>query len=226
MIEQREVKMKKTISIVFIIFFISIAWVNATELGNKNLKGIGYITTEVRFNGVSFGEAYVDEEEEEFKEYNFKAVTERLKEDAIPFKNEHIRQMYRLLELGLKDTGVQVLKMKKYTGEERASTVIPVLTAHIDTRLVVNSHEFYFTVVQLTVSKWISNWVGTKRMVTPVYVWSTKKLVIGSTEDVVMTVEAAVKDVMKTFAADLKEANEEPKPEEETEEGTEEKSKR
>lgn len=209
--------MRKTLILAFILILVNIVQVNATELGNMNLQGVGYFTTVVRFNGVPFGEIYVDEDEEKFEEYNLKEVEERLKEDGIPFKKEDIRRMYRLLEVGLKDSGVQVLKMKKYTGEKRASTVIPVLTAHIDTKLVVNSHEYYFSVVQLTVSKWISNWVGTKRVVAPVYVWSTRKLVVGGPDDVVSTMAETVSEVMKTFRDDLKLANREPEPGEEKE---------
>ena len=87
-------------------------FLNGSELGNMNLKGIQYIITALQFNGAIYGEAYEDRSEETFKEFNLEEALAKLKEGGIPLDSENIRGLYRKMGAQLEISGLKILKMK------------------------------------------------------------------------------------------------------------------
>ncbi|MCP5102875.1 MAG: hypothetical protein GY950_05840 [bacterium] len=185
--------------------------ITPSELGNKNLKGIRYIIAGVQFNGVLYGEGYLDRNEEEVKEINLKEITAKLKADGIPITIKTVRKIYGKIVEQVQKEEIEVLKMKLYSEEK--STIIPMLTARIDA--MTAGEDLYFIVAHLTLSKWLSNWSGTKRILAPVYTWSAKKMASTGSDGMSETIETAVNQLMETFLAEFKEANREEEPEEE-----------
>lgn len=186
---------------------------NGSELGNKNLKGVKYIITALRFNGVSYGEGYTDPKEETIKEFNLKEAAAKLEEDGIPMTEETIRKLYAQMDSMAGEAGVKVVKAKTYSDEK--VTLIPTLTAGIDIMSTgKKENELYIAVVHLTLTKWLSNWSGTQRILAPVYTWSEKKMTTAGPGELVQTVETSVSELMKGFLKGLKEVNREEKPEE------------
>lgn len=184
---------------------------NGSELGNKNLKGIRYVITAAEFNGVSYGEGYVDQKEETVKEFNLDEATAKLKLDEIPITKETIRKIYGMLGSSIQKAGVKVVKEKMYSPEK--FTLIPTLTARIDTMRVGENREMsYFAVIHLTLSRWMSNWSGTTRILAPVYTWSDKKMVTAGPDELIQTIETAVTELTAEFLTELTEAEQEEKP--------------
>lgn len=184
---------------------------NASELGNMNLKGIRYIITAVEFNGVLYGESYVDQKEETVKEFNLEETVEKLKEDGIPISKETIQKIYGQMGDLIQKAGLKPVKEKRYSQEK--FTLIPTLTARIDTITAGENGEMtYFSVIHLTLSKWLSNWSGTTRILAPVYTWSGKKLVRAGRDELIETLETAVTELTTEFLTELAEANREEKP--------------
>ena len=108
-------------------------------------------------------------------------------------------------------SGLKLVKEKRYSQEK--FTVIPTLTARIHTmRAGENGETSYFTVIHLTLSKWLSNWSGTKRILAPVYTWSEKKMAAARPDDLVETIETAVTELTEAFLTGFTEANREEKP--------------
>ncbi len=184
---------------------------NGSELGNKNLGGIRYIITAVEFNGVLYGEGYVDEKEETVKEFNLDEAAAKLEADGIPISKETIRKIYGRMGSLVQKGGVTVVKEKRYSQEK--FTLIPTLTARIDTMTAGENGEMsYFAVVHLTLSKWLSDWSGKTRILAPVYTWSDKKMVNVGQDELIETLEAAVAELTGEFLAELTAAGEEEKP--------------
>lgn len=184
---------------------------NASELGNKNLKGIRYVITAAEFNGVVYGEGYVDEMEETVKEFNLEEAVEKLKLDEIPITKETIRKIYGRMDSSIQKAGVKVVKEKTYSQEK--FTLIPTLTARIDTmRAGENGETSYFVVIHLTLSKWLSTWSGTTRIPAQVYTWSDKKMVRAGQDELITAMETAVTELTGEFLTELEEANREKKP--------------
>ncbi|HLP46534.1 MAG TPA: hypothetical protein VK469_11325 [Candidatus Kapabacteria bacterium] len=199
--------MKHTIifTMIFTLIFTFVLCLNAGELGNQNLKGIRYIIPAAQFNGVLYGEGYEDPAEETVKEFNLEGAFAKLKSAGIPLSKENIRGIYKQMEVQLQKAGLGILKMKKYTDEK--TTVIPTLTANIDIMAIGGGVDMYATVIHLTLSKWISNWAGSTRILAPVYTWSEKKLTAAPPAELLKTIETAVNQLTAQFIQELKEAN-------------------
>jgi len=184
---------------------------DASELGNKNLKGIRYVITAAEFNGVLYGEGYVDEMEETVKEFNLEEAVAKLNLDKIPITKETIRKIYGRMGASIQKAGMKVVKEKTYSQEK--FTLIPTLTARIDSmRAEENRGTSYFVVIHLTLSKWISTWSGTTRILAPVYTWSDKKMVRADQDELIETIESAVTELTGEFLTELSKANREEKP--------------
>ena len=197
--------MKKIISLISILLSISILFLNAGELGNKNLKGIRYIIVAAEFNGVLYEKGYVDREEETVKEFNLKKAAAKLEKDGIPITQKDIRGIYGQMESLLQKAELEILAMKKDSGEK--ASVIPILTVRIDTMPAAKNLDLYATVVHLTLSKWLSNWVGPKRILAPVYAWSEKRIATASAGKLTKTIATTVTELTKVFIKEWQEAN-------------------
>lgn len=213
------------------IFSLGMLFLSGSELGNLNLKGIEYIITAVQFNGVIYGEAYEDRSEETFKEFNLEEAAAKLKEGGIPLDRENIRGIYRQMETQLQKAELKILKMKKYSDEK--TTVIPTLTAGVDIAPIGTSAasaagatgatgvtgatgtasaasvDMYVVVVHMTLSKWFSNWIGSTRILAPVYTWSEKKITTASPGELLKTIETTVTQLTGVFIKELKQAGQE-----------------
>lgn len=181
-----------------------------SELGNAHLKGIQNLILAAEFNGAVFEEGYVDKKEEDTKELNLEETAAKLKEDVIPLKEKDIRKIYKDLEQQIEDAEIRVLKTKSYSNTR--FTIIPTFTVRIDT--MPAGEDLYFTVVHVTVSRWMSDWSGTKRIQAPVYIWSEKRMAASVPGELLGHIQGAVTGLTETFLTALKEANEGPKPEE------------
>jgi hypothetical protein len=197
--------MKKMICLISILLSISILFLNGSELGNKNLKGIRYIIIAAEFNGVLYEKGYVDREEETVKEFNLKKAAAKLQEDGIPITHKDIRRIYRQMESLLQKAELETLGMKKYSEEK--TTLVPTLTAGVDTMPAAENMDLYVTVVHLTLSKWLSNWAGTKRILAPVYTWSEKRMATASAGELTKTIETTVAELTKEFIKEWQQAN-------------------
>jgi hypothetical protein len=201
-------------------------FLNGSELGNMNLKGIQYIITALQFNGIIYGEAYEDRSEETFKEFNLEEALAKLKEGGIPLDSENIRDLYRKMGAQLENSGLKILKMKKYSDEK--TTLIPTLTAGIDivpigrsdsgvidvpgaagtaSAASVANAEVYIVVVHMALSKWFSNWSGSTRILAPVYTWSEKKIITTPPGELLKTIEKTVTQLIGTFIKELTASN-------------------
>ncbi len=175
----------------------------AGELGFNHLKGLRYIHAGVEFNGILFGETYVDEKEEEFRAFNLDKLMARLAEDKVPVGKEVVEKVYSDMIALLGGTKLKLLKMRLYM--EEPSTVVPVLTARVLLR--PSGGKGYLGVVHLVLEKWMSNWVGTERILAPAYIWSDKVVFLAPGDTLSETVQAGVTELMKIFIDELTEAN-------------------
>jgi len=203
------IKIKKITCIMVIVFMLIISplFLIGSELGNKNLKGIQLVFIAAEFNGILFEEGYVDRNEEVIKTFNLEKAASTLKKDGIPITKQNIREIYSQVESMIQKTDLQILKAKKYSKEN--TTIIPTLTVRVDT--MVAAKNLYFTVIHLTLSKWLSNWSGTKRVYAPVYIWSEKKMAAAGSKGLMKTVKTAVSELTQAFISELKKANTEKK---------------
>ncbi|MCU0285438.1 MAG: hypothetical protein MUF15_03460 [Acidobacteria bacterium] len=182
---------------------------NASELGNKNLKNIQYVIPAVQLNGVVYGEGYEDPAEENIVEINLDEALAKLKSTGILFNKENIRILYKQMEAQLQKAELKVLKMKKYADEK--TTLIPILTAGVDVISIQGNTGLHIIVVHMTLSKWFSNWSGGARILAPVYTWSGKQITTAQTAELPKTIETAVLQLTGEFLQELKEANQEEK---------------
>jgi diacylglycerol kinase len=67
--------------------------------------------------------------------------------------------------------------------------------------------KMYFTLVYITVSKWISTWSGTENIHTPMIAWWQKKMLVITPDALNTSIEKAVKELIDDFILQLKEAN-------------------
>ncbi|MCP4155588.1 MAG: hypothetical protein GY757_48135 [bacterium] len=167
--------MKKNISIICLaVMILSVApLLTGSELGNQNLKGIDFLMVSCVFNGVPFYEGYIDKREEKIKEFNLDKALALLKEDHIPLSKKNIRAIYRQVNIILKEAEISILKTKAYALKK--STVIPTISVKID--VLPLAENLYFSVVHVTLSKWLSNWAAGHRYYAPVYTWSDKLMI-------------------------------------------------
>jgi len=199
----RKIKKITGIIVTLCMVIISPQFLIGSELGDKNLKGIQWIMIAAEFNGILFEEGYVDRNEEVIKPFNLEKSASKLKKDGIPITKQDIREIYSQVESMIQKTGLQILKAKKYSNEN--TTIIPTITVRVDTMMAAKN--LYFTVIHLTLSKWLSNWSGANRIYAPVYIWSEKKMAAAGSKGLKKTVKTAVSELTQEFISELKKAN-------------------
>jgi hypothetical protein len=202
-------KIKKITGIMVILFMLMLSplFLIGSELGNKNLKGIQLVFIAAEFNGILFEEGYVDRNEEVIETFNLEEAASKLKKNGIPITEKNIREIYSQIGSIIQKTDLQILKARKYSKEN--TTIIPTLNVKIDT--MVAARNLYFTVIHLTLSKWLSNWSGAKRIYAPVYIWSEKKMAAASSTELLKTIKTAVSELTQEFISEFKKANMEKK---------------
>jgi ABC-type transport system substrate-binding protein len=186
----------------------------ALELDNKNLEGLNYARVQCEYNGVPFYKGYKSPKEQKVEEFNLEKAEATLNKAGIPIDKDHIRAVYNQMETLLKKAGIRVVEIR--TSDDKAgSTILP--TVSINVEVMEASGKMYFCLVSITVSKWISTWVGTENINTPMIAWWQKKMLVMAPNELNNSIEKAVKELIDDFTLQLKEAN--PEEEEKTDDG-------
>jgi hypothetical protein len=108
------------------------------------------------------------------------------------------------METLLKEAGIGIVEIR--TSDIKAgSTILPTVSIHVE--VMKTSKKMYFCLVSITVSKWISTWVGTENINTPMIAWWQKKMLVMEPDELNTSIEKAVKELIDDFTLQLKEAN-------------------
>jgi len=196
--------MRKIISaiLVFVVIFPLVS--GALELDNKNLKGLNYARVQCEYNGVPFYKGYKGLKEQNPVEFNLEKAESTLNKAGIPIGKDHIRAVYNQMESLLKKAGIRIVEIR--TNDEKAgSTILPTVSIHVE--VMAASKKMYFCLVSITVSKWISAWVGTENINTPMIAWWQKKMLVTAPDKLNTSIEKAVKELIDDFTRQLKQAN-------------------
>jgi hypothetical protein len=207
--------MRKIFIVVMVFVFMFPLVSGALELDNKNLKGLNYARVQCEFNGVIFYKGYKSPKDQKIKEFNLEKAKAALTGAGIPMDKDQIRAVYNQMETQLKKAGIRVVEIR--TGDDNAkSTILPTVSINIE--VMKASKKMYFCLVSITVSKWISTWVETGNIDTPMIAWWQKKMLTAAPDELNTSIEKAVKELIDDFTLQLKQANTE---EEKTDDGTE-----
>jgi hypothetical protein len=201
--------MKKKFDFILVFIFISAAasFPSVSAPGEPDhllLEGINYVRIRCQFNGVSYYKGYKDLKAKEIEEFNADAVEATLKEAGIPITKKKFRAMYDRMESMLKTGGFRILEIR-----QDDSTIIPFISLNLEATSVTNGGELYVVFVYVTVSKWISTWVGTRNIQSPVIAWWKYKIMAVRPKELDKSIDAAVKELLETFLAQWQEANKE-----------------
>jgi len=176
----------------------------AVELDNKNLKGLNYARIQCEYNGVLFYKGYKSPKEQKLEEFNLEKVEAALNKAGIPIDKDHIRVVYNQMETLLRNAGIRIVEIRT-SDEKSGSTILP--TVSINVEVMEASKKMYFCLVSITVSKWISAWVGTENINTPMIAWWQKKMLVTTPNELNNSIKKAVKELIDDFTLNLKEAN-------------------
>jgi ABC-type transport system substrate-binding protein len=176
----------------------------AVELDNKNLEGLNYARVQCEYNGVPFYKGYKSPKEQKLEEFNLEKAETALNKAGIPIDKDHIRAVYNQIETMLKNAGIRIVE-KRTSDEKAGSTILPTISINVE--VIEASKKMYFCLVSITVSKWISTWVGTENINTPMIAWWQKKMLVTAPDELNTSIEKAVKELIDDFTLNLKEAN-------------------
>jgi len=176
----------------------------ALESDNKNLKGLNYARIQCEYNGVPFYKGYKSPKEQKVEEFNLEKAKTKLSKAGIPIGKDHIRAVYNQMETLLINAGIRIIEIRT-SDEKSGSTILP--TVSINVEVMAASQKMYFCLVYLTVSRWISTWVGTENIQTPMIAWWQKKMLVTAPDELNNSIEKAVKELIDDFTRQLKEAN-------------------
>lgn len=207
--------MKKTIDFMLVFIFISVftsfpSVSTPVEPDQALLEDINYVRIQCRFNGVPYYKGYRDLKTREMQEFNADAVETALKEAGIPIAKKKFRAMYDRMESLLKTGGFRILEIR-----QDDSTIIPTIGLNLEATAVTNGRKLYVVFVYVTVSKWISTWVGTRNIQSPVIAWWRHKIIAARPGELDKSIGAAVEELLETFLAQWQEANKEEEKEKE-----------
>jgi hypothetical protein len=208
--------MKKIIDFVLVFVFISAAaslpLASApVEPDQALLEGINYVRIRCRFNGATYYKGYKDLKGREIQEFNAEAVETALKESGIPISKEKFRALYDRMESLLKTGGVRIVAIR-----QDDSTIIPFISLSLEAKAVGSDRELVVVLLTVTVSRWISTWVGTRNIQSPMIAWWKHKIMAVKPEELDKSIDTAAGELLATFLAQWQEANKE----EEKEEGS------
>lgn len=203
--------MRKILIVILGFVFIFPLVSGALEPDNKNLKGLNYARVQCEYNGVPFYKGYKSPKEQKIEEFNLEMAETKLSDTGIPITKDNIRAVYDQMDALLQKAGIRIVEIR--TSDDKAgSTILP--TVSINVEVMEASKKMYFCLVYITVSKWISTWVGTENINTPMIAWWQKKMLVTAADQLNTSIEKAVKELIDDFTLQLKKANPE---EEETE---------
>jgi hypothetical protein len=196
--------MRKMIIAIFVFVVIFPLVLGALELDNKNLKGLNYARIQCEYNGAPFFKGYKSPKEQKLEEFNLEMAETKLSEAGIPISKGHIRAVYNQMETLLKNAGIRIVEIRT-SDEKSGSTILP--TVSINVEVMEASKKMYFCLVYITVSKWISTWVGTENIHNPMIAWWQKKMLVVAPDELNTSIEKAVKELMDDFTVQLRQAN-------------------
>ncbi|UCH93527.1 MAG: hypothetical protein JSV88_25090 [Candidatus Aminicenantes bacterium] len=186
---------------VVVIFYLR---VGALEPDNKNLEGMKFARIQCEFNGVPFYKGYKSPKDQETEEFNLEEVETKLSKAGIPITKDNIRAVYDRMEAQLKKAGIQVVGIRT-SNDKGGSTILPTVSVNVE--VMEASKKLYFTLVSLTVSKWMSTWSGTQNIRTTVITWWQKKMLAAGPKELNQSIEKVVKELIDDFILQWKEAN-------------------
>jgi ABC-type transport system substrate-binding protein len=196
--------MRKIFIVILGFVFIFPRVSGAVELDNKNLEVLNYARVQCEYNGVPFYKGYKSPKEQKLEEFNLEKAETALNKAGIPIDKDHIRAVYNQMETMLKNAGIRIVEIR--TSDEKAgSTILPTISINVE--VIEASKKMYFCLVSITVSKWISAWVGTENINTPMIAWWQKKMLVTAPDELNTSIEKAVKELIDDFTLNLKEAN-------------------
>jgi ABC-type transport system substrate-binding protein len=196
--------MRKIFIVILGFVFIFPRVSGAVELDNKNLEGLNYARVQCEYNGVPFYKGYKSPKEQKLEEFNLEKAETALNKAGIPIDKDHIRAVYNQMETMLKNAGIRIVE-KRTSDEKAGSTILPTISINVE--VIEASKKMYFCLVSITVSKWISAWVGTENINTPMIAWWQKKMLVTAPDELNTSIEKAVKELIDDFTLNLKEAN-------------------
>jgi ABC-type transport system substrate-binding protein len=196
--------MRKIFIVILGFVFIFPRVSGAVELDNKNLEGLNYARVRCEYNGVPYYKGYKSPKEQKIEEFNLEKAKAALNKAGIPIDKDHIRAVYNQMETLLKEAGIRIVEIRT-SDEKSGSTILP--TVSINVEVMEASKKMYFCLVSITVSKWISAWVGTENINTPMIAWWQKKMLVIAPDELNTSIEKAVKELIADFTRQLKEAN-------------------
>ncbi|MGD2092588.1 MAG: hypothetical protein PVH61_40855 [Candidatus Aminicenantes bacterium] len=176
----------------------------AMEPDNRNLKDLNYARIQCEYNGIPFYKGYKGLKEQNLVEFNLEKAETKLSDAGIPIDKDHIRAIYTQMETLLKEAGIRIVEIR--TNDETAgSTILPTVSIHVE--VMAASKKMYFALVYITVSRWISTWVGTENINTPMIAWWQKKMLVIAPDELNTSIEKATKELINDFTQQLKKAN-------------------
>ena len=196
--------MRKIFIVILGFVFIFPRVSGAVELDNKNLKGLNYARVQCEYNGVPFYKSYKSPKEQKLEEFNLGKAESKLKKAGIPITKDNIRAVYNQMETLLKKAGIRIVEIRT-SDDKSGSTILPTISINVE--VMEASKKMYFCLVSITVSKWISAWVGTENINTPMIAWWQKKMLVTTPDELNNSIEKAVKELIDDFTLNLKEAN-------------------
>lgn len=205
--------MRKIFIVILGFVFIFPRVSGAVELDNKNLKGLNYARVQCEYNGVPFYRGYKSPKEKKLEEFNLEKAEAALNKAGIPIDKDYIRTLYNQMETLLKSAGIRIVEIR--TSDQKSETTI-LPTVSINVEVMEASQKMYFCLVSITVTKWISSWVSTENINTPMIAWWQKKMLVTAPDELNNSIEKAVKELIADFTRQLKEANPEEKKEKKT----------
>ena len=177
---------------------------SALELDNKNLKGLNYARIQCEFNGVPYFKGYKSAKAEKVEEFNLVELEKKLADAGIPLAKELPRSLYNRMESKLKTAGLRVVGIRG--SDDRDDSTI-LATVSIAAEIIPVSEDSFAALVYVTVSQWMSTWVGSENINTPVITWWQKKILTAAPADLNQAVDKACTGLIDDFVVQLTEAN-------------------
>jgi len=198
--------MKKTILLLIVLVVELPFLVYTLELNNKNLKGLNYIKIQCEFNGLSYFKGIKSTRADEEVEFNLSKLEKMIDDSGFPLTKKLFPTIYKQMETKLKKGGLTVAGIRSKE-EKQTPTILPTISINIEVREL--SEDSFAALVYLTVSKWMSTWVGSENINQPVIIWWQKQFLARSGEELNSAIEKTANDLIDQLLIQLKNANQE-----------------
>ena len=179
----------------------------------RYLKGLKYARIQCEFTGVPFYKGYKSPKEENMEEFNLEEAVSGLKQAGIPIGKDNIRALYDQLESMLKKTGLRIVTVKN-SSDMDDSSILPTISIGVE--VITAPKSLYFVRVDLTVSQWMSTWVGTENLHAPVITWWQEKMLAAEPKELNKLIETAARELCDEFTLQWLSVNPKEEPQQNT----------